>query len=149
MYLVVAILLYLAKFCLLGLLYISVYVVSRQVFAQVQSDPITDVFEDLEPGSLWLVPREPVSGIPEAGRACNKQLVIGRNQECDICLDDPFVSQYHAKLIPSSGFCTLQDMGSANGTRLNSELVQGIVRMEEGACLSIGDATFRLVRKEE
>ncbi len=39
---------------------------------------------------------------------------IGRNSDCDLVLDSPLVSRYHAEFDPSSG--QLRDLESANGT---------------------------------
>lgn len=44
-------------------------------------------------------------------------LVIGRDDSCDIVLDDRSVSRWHVKLdVDEGGTCRLTDLGSTNGT---------------------------------
>lgn len=44
-------------------------------------------------------------------------LVIGRDNSCDIVLDDRSVSRWHVKLdVHEGGRCRLTDLGSTNGT---------------------------------
>ena len=50
-----------------------------------------------------------------------KPLVFGRSSECDVVLDDAFVSREHARVAcdPSSNAFLIQDLNSKNGTWLN------------------------------
>ncbi|MBE7013557.1 MAG: FHA domain-containing protein, partial [Ruminococcaceae bacterium] len=50
---------------------------------------------------------------------------IGRSRECEIKIDDPFMSAVHAEILLQDGYCFLHDMGSTNGTLLNGEAVEG------------------------
>ncbi len=54
--------------------------------------------------------------------------VIGRTEDCDICIPDPTVSSHHCKLVreDGEGNYIVCDQGSTNGTRVNG------VRIEEG-----------------
>jgi pSer/pThr/pTyr-binding forkhead associated (FHA) protein len=50
---------------------------------------------------------------------------IGRNPESDIFLDNPGISREHFKIeLNSRGYYEVEDLGSANGTYLNDELIQ-------------------------
>jgi two-component system, NtrC family, sensor kinase len=51
-------------------------------------------------------------------------LVIGRSVGCHIRLDDSQVSRQHASICLTSGECTIHDLGSANGTRVNGRVVR-------------------------
>ena len=53
------------------------------------------------------------------------QIEIGRDPTCALCLDDDGVSRKHAVLFEHNGQLGLRDLGSANGTRVNGEPVQG------------------------
>lgn len=48
---------------------------------------------------------------------------IGRDVDCDVCLDDEMVSRRHARVFMQNGRWHVQDLGSRNGTRLDGELV--------------------------
>ncbi|RMG11729.1 MAG: FHA domain-containing protein [Planctomycetota bacterium] len=49
------------------------------------------------------------------------ELLIGHRQEAAICIDDPWVSWDHARLIykREAGTCWIEDLGSTNGTYVN------------------------------
>lgn len=48
---------------------------------------------------------------------------IGRDADCGLVLDDDSVSRRHALVFEHDGKIAVQDLGSANGTRINGELV--------------------------
>lgn len=50
-------------------------------------------------------------------------LVIGRDPECDIRLDNSAVSRHHARIERQGEVYVLRDLGSANGTYVNGEAV--------------------------
>jgi len=52
-----------------------------------------------------------------------KEVVIGRDPESDIFLDNAGVSRNHARFELTPGGYVVEDLGSANGTYLNDELV--------------------------
>jgi two-component system NtrC family sensor kinase len=52
------------------------------------------------------------------------RLVIGRSVGCDIRLDDSQISRQHAAIECSSSGCVLTDLGSANGTRVNGNVIR-------------------------
>ncbi len=47
------------------------------------------------------------------------EVILGRDQTCDITLEDESVSAHHAKLSFHHGQWWLEDLASTNGTRLN------------------------------
>ena len=51
--------------------------------------------------------------------------ILGRGDQAEIRLDDPFASSQHARLTRQGGIVVLEDMGSTNGTYLNEELLSG------------------------
>jgi len=53
-----------------------------------------------------------------------KDVSIGRDPLCDICLDNAGISRHHARIERTPGGYTVEDLGSANGTFLNEQPVK-------------------------
>jgi FHA domain len=67
---------------------------------------------------------------------------LGRAEDCDVVIDLPSISRVHARFDVSGGVCTLTDLGSRNGIRVNGMIVQGS-EVRPGDVLHIGDIEFR------
>lgn len=48
-------------------------------------------------------------------------LKIGRSSDCQLILDDDYVSTRHARIFRTDGGYLVEDLGSTNGTYLNNE----------------------------
>ena len=46
-------------------------------------------------------------------------IVIGRNYDCDIRIEKPYVSGVHAVICRENGHLVLEDLGGRHGTRVN------------------------------
>ena len=69
-------------------------------------------------------------------------LTVGRAAASDIILDEPFVSQTHARLRQVGQFYEVQDLGSTNGTYVNEkEVTEAQLRLDSR--LRIGETIFR------
>lgn len=72
-------------------------------------------------------------------------LVVGRLPDCDLIIEDPSVSKRHAvlKWEAKKKSCSLQDLGSSNGTFVDEErLGRGARALSEPAVLSFGDVDY-------
>ncbi len=52
-----------------------------------------------------------------------REVTVGRDPANDICINDPLVSKFHAKLLVANQSVTVIDLESANKTRLNGQVV--------------------------
>lgn len=78
-------------------------------------------------------------------------LSIGRLPQCDLVVHEPSVSQRHAELRweGSSRRCFVHDMGSTNGTYVNTTLIHGEeVELQDGDTVCFGDAQFMYLTAE-
>jgi FHA domain len=71
--------------------------------------------------------------------------VLGRGDQAEIRLEDPFASTSHARLLRQGPVVVLEDMGSTNGTYLNEELLTGPQPLHGGDRVRIGDSEFTYV----
>ena len=67
-----------------------------------------------------------------------EKISIGRSEDNDITLPDPFSSGHHALICPSNGGYAVRDNGSKNGTFLNGKKVQGEAELKKGDEVLIG-----------
>jgi DNA-binding NtrC family response regulator len=76
--------------------------------------------------------------LPESG-----DVVIGRAPECDVCIAHASLSRRHAVLHVGSSL-TLEDLGSANGTRVRGEMLQADrpVSLDPGEVVDLGSAVL-------
>lgn len=68
--------------------------------------------------------------------------VLGRGEQAEIRLEDPFASSKHARIVRQGGVMVLEDMGSTNGTYLNEEVLGGPAPLHPGDRIRIGDSEF-------
>ena len=76
---------------------------------------------------------------------------IGRSARSDLCIPDAFASRLHAEVRKEGDSYWLQDLGSANGTRYNGNLVTIPLPLSNGGEIQIGETTivFEDERKED
>jgi pSer/pThr/pTyr-binding forkhead associated (FHA) protein len=46
-------------------------------------------------------------------------ILIGRDPSCDLVVDDPYISKFHARIVIEEGVMVIEDEGSINGTWVN------------------------------
>ncbi|MCE5194670.1 MAG: FHA domain-containing protein [Nitrospiraceae bacterium] len=66
---------------------------------------------------------------------------IGRNPNNDIYIDNPIVSNFHAKLIKESGEIFIEDQNSTNGTFVNSNKIDKVL-LKNNDVITIGKHTL-------
>lgn len=75
------------------------------------------------------------------------ELTVGRAAGCGISLPaDTFVSQLHARVFRRDGELFVEDLGSTNGTFLNTHKVSAAVPMRKGDKLQVGKTVMELSR---
>ena len=67
--------------------------------------------------------------------------VIGRREDCDLCIPLMVVSRKHCELNLDQGALTVRDLGSRNGTFLNGQQIDES-QINAGDQLQVGPLTF-------
>ena len=75
---------------------------------------------------------------------------VGRDPECDVCINDASVSRSHARITLVGMVATVIDHGSKNGTKVNGTLIKAPVELQDGDELTFGQisAQFQIERRE-
>jgi hypothetical protein len=68
----------------------------------------------------------------------DEEQTVGRAAGCQITLDDTYVSQLHARVFLRDGTWFVEDLGSTNGTYLNTKRVSSPLAVKRGDQIKIG-----------
>ena len=68
--------------------------------------------------------------------------VMGRGDQAEIRLEDPFASSRHARIYEQGNSVVIEDLGSTNGTYLNEELLETSRPLHPGDRVRIGESEF-------
>jgi len=72
------------------------------------------------------------------GSSGKEGILIGRDPECDVVLDQPMISKRHARIRLQGENHVVEDLGSTNGTFLNGERITKPVVFKASDRLSLG-----------
>jgi pSer/pThr/pTyr-binding forkhead associated (FHA) protein len=77
-----------------------------------------------------------------AHQLTTKETVIGRRQDCTLCIRSSEVSRRHCLLTLDNDSLTVEDLDSVNGTLLNGKRITGKEVVRAGDVLGIGPVYF-------
>ncbi|MBE9537704.1 MAG: FHA domain-containing protein [Proteobacteria bacterium] len=91
----------------------------------------------------WVVTAEngPLAGFTYA---ITESILLGRSLDCDLAVMSPQMSRRHARLAIDGNTLTIEDLGSANGTRVNGQRVKGRHILCHGDTLQFQEIEFRV-----
>lgn len=71
-------------------------------------------------------------------------ILVGRDQSCDLLLEDSSVSRRHAEFCRVNDSYDLRDLGSTNGTLVNGEAIKNR-ELKSGDCIKFGSYLFKFL----
>lgn len=96
----------------------------------------------LDAGLVFIYPRG--VGMGTRYKLTDKAVVIGREKDCDICIEDISVSRCHARIGLGLDGHVVEDLQSTNGTFVN-EVAITTQHLSDGDYLRTGDCIFRFL----
>ncbi len=72
------------------------------------------------------------------------ELLIGRSSDCQITLDESYVSSKHARIFERDDKLMLEDLGSTNGTYLNRRRITAATELQRGDRIKIGRTVMEM-----
>ncbi|MEZ5175121.1 MAG: FHA domain-containing protein [Acidimicrobiia bacterium] len=121
------------KLLFLAMLFLFLWQIARAVRAHVGSNPGTR-----SNGFAAEVVMLTGSGATQRVRLTPKGHVFGRSAEADIPIDDPYASEFHARLGVQDNKVIVHDLGSTNGTYVNGRRVASPTTVIRGDTVQIG-----------
>jgi pSer/pThr/pTyr-binding forkhead associated (FHA) protein len=73
-------------------------------------------------------------------------MVVGRAPECELLLDDTYVSQQHARIFGKNGSWFVEDLGSTNGTYVNEQKLAAPAMVQPGDRIRVGTTVLEMRR---
>ncbi|MDR1833227.1 MAG: FHA domain-containing protein [Propionibacteriaceae bacterium] len=85
---------------------------------------------------------------PQAGTTLplGEPIIIGRADDCQLVLNDDYVSTHHARISRGGGYDIIEDLGSTNGTFVNNQRITVPTQIGTGDSVRIGQSTMLLER---
>jgi len=75
------------------------------------------------------------------------ELTVGRSPGCGVStVDDVYTSTLHARLFRHGDQLWVEDLGSTNGTFVNSERISVATRLGKGDLLQVGGTVFEVTK---
>lgn len=120
-----------------GLIYNNASIISRTIsdgdFIRIDdgvetvSEGVLFVFSSADSDNKW-------HSVPLSGK---RELIIGREEICDITLPHVSVSKVHAKIVCENGVRYIVDSGSTNGVIVNNKRISGKEKLHEKDVIAI------------
>ena len=112
----------------------------------------TLIDEPLSVGDVTPIPEELSASLrvvagPDTGTSVDLKdpiTLIGRDENCHLCLDDPRVSTRHAMVYFAGGEVRVRDLESTNGSLLNGSALSEFA-FADGDDLRVGKSVVRLI----
>ncbi|HEY7772884.1 MAG TPA: FHA domain-containing protein [Marinagarivorans sp.] len=78
----------------------------------------------------------------------NNGTVVGRELDCEVCLQYAKVSRYHAKFVVVDRALYIEDLQSSNGTYINGKRIFSRLPISIGDEISFGDKHYRMTSEQ-
>lgn len=128
-----ALFLNLLKLIFLALLYVFLWQVARAIRSHVGGTPRSR--SGRTSAELVVVRSDTISG---KRFAVATPTVMGRSDDADVLIDDPYASEFHLRVGLQEGDLVVHDLGSTNGTYVNGRRVTVPTTLTKGDALQIG-----------
>jgi hypothetical protein len=132
------IILALLRIIFLGLVYLFVWQVARAIGSHLG---ISVRRKRKEGRRVLFVRSESQQGVEFE---VNDVVVLGRSDETDVVLDDPYASEFHMRLVSQENGIMLHDLGSTNGTYVNGRRVSAPTELKRGDTIQVGKTVMEI-----
>lgn len=131
------------RFVVIGLIYIILFRLIKIILRDMR---ITKNANKIIDFALEVVDTPDLSGV-SVGTIfpIGQGITIGRSEENDIVMNDPFVSNEHSKIFFDHKKIYIKDLESTNGTLLNNKQIDEEIEILDGDIIEIGRITFRVI----
>lgn len=131
------------RYLFIVIIYLFIFGIIRLIYLDIKSIGGSSIQEDTY---LKLINRKDTLPFKvKEVYPLSANVVIGRKNENDIVIKDPYISNQHAQISLDEEAYFLEDLESANGTYLNGERIMDAVKLRNGDRIKIGQIEFLFV----
>lgn len=133
------------KYIFIIIIYLFIFSIIRLIYLDIRSIDFSAVDDK---AYLKLINR--IDSLPykiKEHYSIVDHLSLGRNSDNDIFIKDHFISKRHFQIIEDEGEYYLEDLNSANGTYLNEDRIQDVVRLQNGDIIKVGNIELLFVNR--
>ena len=117
-----------------AMLYLFLWQVARAIWAHTGSG--ADAERRRRAGAdIVIVRSDDQTGVRFAVRG---GVVVGRSDEADVVISDPYASDFHLRFGSEDGNVVVNDLGSTNGTYVNGRRISSPVSLSQGDAVQVG-----------
>ena len=128
----------LLRIIFLGLVYLFVWQVARAIGAHLG----ISVRKRRREGNRLLFVRSETQQGQET--EITDVTVMGRSEESDLVLADPYASEFHMRLVANESGMMLHDLGSTNGTYVNGRRITAPTELRRGDNIQVGKTVMEV-----
>jgi hypothetical protein len=123
----------------LALVYLFIWQVARSISSHLG---LRQGGRGRRPGTRLLVVRSDTqNGLDFTVR---DSVVLGRSDQADVKLEDPYASEFHLRLTTRDDRLVLTDLGSTNGTYVNGRRATAPVDLNRGDSVQVGKTVMEV-----
>lgn len=133
------------KYIFIIIIYLFIFSIIRLIYLDIKSIDFSSVDDK---AYLKLINR--IDSLPykiKEHYSIEDHLSLGRNSDNDIFIKDPFISKNHFQIVEDEGEFYLEDFDSANGTYLNEDRIEDVVRLQNGDIIKVGNIELLFVNR--
>ncbi|NMB08245.1 MAG: FHA domain-containing protein [Tissierellia bacterium] len=134
------------KYIFIVIIYLFILSIIRLIYLDIKG-----ISQEISDGGKYLKlinKKESLSFNVKEYYPLTKSISIGRSNNNEIVLKDPYISKNHLKIVEDEGVFFIEDLNSANGTYLNGERIMDVVKIKNGDRIRVGQVEFLFVDRE-
>ncbi|NLM04914.1 MAG: FHA domain-containing protein [Clostridiales bacterium] len=135
------------KYLFIGLIYYFIYHIIKLIYLDIKHINNRENLDFNKPYLKLINRKESLDYDVKEFYDLKDVTVIGRKRGCDIQILDRFLSSQHAKITMDEGEYFLEDLESANGTYLNGNKIEDVVKLKTGDRIGFGQTEFLFVKE--
>lgn len=129
----------LLRLIFLALVFLFVWQVARAVAGHLGLSPFA---RNPREGNRLVVVRS--DSQPGLHFTVDSAVVLGRSEEADVVIQDPYASEFHLRLTSQDQRLTVHDLGSTNGTYVNGRRISTATALRRGDALQVGKTVMEV-----